>query len=216
VSQQINLYAPGLLPQRDVFSGAVILSALAGLTAMLLIVSAWASWTSARHSAQAQASKARLTELQTSVTQLSQTLANRKPSAQLAKELETLETQIAGRKEVMAVLQSGALGDTKGVSEYFRALARQRVDGLWLTGFTLMGAGSDITIEGKAISADLVPAYIVKLGKEQVLQGRGFATLNVQRARDDVNAGEDAKDPYLNFRMASRQGDSATSQKAAQ
>jgi hypothetical protein len=104
------------------------------------------------------------------------------------------------------VLKSGVLGDTKGVSEYFRAFARQTVDGLWLTGFSIVGAGNDISIDGRTLRAELVPGYVAKLRREDVLRGHGFGTLSVQKPPELLGAPTEPRKTaeFLDFRLASQ------------
>jgi hypothetical protein len=210
MSQQVNLYNPALLPKPDPFSGRMILITLSTLCIALLAAYALTAYLASRAVALEQLSSGRLTQIQSDISRLSQEMSSRKPAAQLTTELENLDAQLSGRNEVIAVLKSGALGDTKGVSEYFRAFARQSVDGLWLTGFTVAGAGSDISIEGRTLRAELVPIYIQRLNKEDALRGHGFATLSVQPPPEAAaNADNRKTGDFLEFRMASRAPDVA-------
>jgi hypothetical protein len=205
VSQQINLYNPALLPKPDPFSGKMILITLSTLCVTLVLAYGVTAWLSSRAVALEQLSSGRLAQVQAEITRLSQEVTGRKASPQLTAELESLDALLAGRNEVISVLKSGALGDTKGVSEYFRAFARQTVDGLWLTGFTVVGAGNDISIEGRAMRAELVPIYIQRLRHEDALRGHGFATLSVQAPPEFSLNGEAHKTgDFLEFHMASR------------
>jgi hypothetical protein len=205
VIQQINLYNPALLPRVDAFSGRVVLLALGGILLLSLLSYTWAAWNAARLAGEQQRRQGELTTLQSDITRLAQESAGRKPSPQLTAELESIDALLAGRNEVMTVLKGGSLGDTKGVSEYFRAFARETVDGLWLTGFSIVGAGSDISIEGRTLRAELVPGYIGKLRREQVLRGHGFGTLNVQLPADGATANTSRKTAeFLEFRLSSQ------------
>ncbi len=205
MSQQINLYNPALLPKADVFSGRMVLLAFAGIALLALLAYGWSAWDAARLAREEQQQEVRLATLQSEITRLSQEVAARKPNAQLTTELESLDALLAGRNEVIAVLKSGALGDTKGVSQYFRAFARQTLDGLWLTGFSIVGAGKDITIEGRTLRAELVPGYIGKLRREDVLRGHGFGTLSVQKPPVTGSDAEPHKHAeFLEFRLASQ------------
>ena len=208
MSQQINLYNLALLPKPDFFSGRTILITLSTLCIVLLLANAATAYLAARASAREQLSSSRLAQIQAEITRLSQELSARKPSPQLSAEMESLDALLAARNEVIGVLKSGVLGDTKGVSEYFRAFARQTLDGLWLTGFTVVGAGNDISIEGRALRADLVPIYLQRLRREDALRGHGFATLSVQPPTEVTLNGETRKlGDFLEFHMASRAAD---------
>ena len=206
MSQQINLYNRALLPKVDVFSGRTVLLALGGIAVLSLLIYGWTAWDASRLAQEERQSQAQLNTLQTEVTRLATEVAGRNPSPQLAAELESLDALLAGRNEVVAVLNSGILGDTKGVSEYFRAFARQTVDGLWLTGFSIVGAGNDISIEGRTLRAELVPGYVSKLRREDVLRGHTFGTLSVQKPPEVLGAaaGPRKTAEFLDFRLASQ------------
>jgi hypothetical protein len=101
-------------------------------------------------------------------------------------------------------LRSGAVGNTTGYSEYLRAFSRQVVPGLWLTGFKLTGDAAQISLRGGAVNPELVPVYIQKLGNESVMQGKTFATLQIQQPK--VDAKSDAKSApahYVEFTLHS-------------
>jgi hypothetical protein len=208
VSQQINLYNPALAPKVQLLSGQRLVLGLAAVLAVCLLISAAVGMDAARLTRAERAQAAHLAQLQSEVTALTQQVAGRKPSGELQAELQKLEALLAARHEVMALLASGSLGDTRGISEYLRAFARQTTDGLWLTGLSITGAGNDIVIQGRTLDADLVPAYLQKLRRETTLRGHGFGSLSVFRpAAPD---GADSVPPgYLEFRMATSERDAA-------
>ena len=215
MSQQINLYNPALLPKPDFFTGKPILISLAVCPSLWcwLCVGRLARFARV---AREQLSSGRLAQTQADITRLTQEVSGRKPSPQSASELESIDSLLAGRNEVISVLKSGVLGDTKGVSEYFRGFARQSVDGLWLTGLPVVGAGNDISIEGRALRADLVPIYIQRLGREESLRGHGFATLSVQPPPAVSLSGETRQTgDFLEFHMASRAPNAAATGRQA-
>jgi hypothetical protein len=218
VSQQINLYNPALIPKPDPLSGRVILLTLCGLCLTLTMAYAVSAWLAARAASREALSAGALAQMQSEITRLSQELSARKPSPELSAELASLDGLLAQRNDVIGVLKSGVLGDTKGASEYFRAFARQTVDGLWLTGFTVAGAGKDISIEGRTLQAELVPLYIQRLGREEALRGHGFATLSVQPPAEVSVSGTEARKTgeFLEFRMSSRAVDAPAGRGQAQ
>jgi len=203
--QQINLYNPALLPTADLFSGRMVLLGLGGLLLVSLIGVAWSSLEAANTAREEQRVEERLTALRNEVTSLSQQITVHRPSAQLSAELADLDALLAGRNEVVQVLHSGALGDTKGVSEYFRAFARQTLEGVWLTGFSIAGAGSDVVIEGRTVRAELVPTYLRMLRHEEVLRGHAFEALRIEKPAAALSANEAKKSAeFLEFRLSSR------------
>jgi len=213
VSQQVNLYNPALLPKPDVFSARVVLACLAASLALAVVLSASATWNATQLAEADRVSELHLTQTRDDITRMTQDLTARKPNSELTAELESLDALYAGRSEVIEVLKSGSLGDTNGVSGYFKALARENVEGLWLTGFTVVGAGKDITLEGRTLRADLVATYLRKLGDEEILRGHAFAMLRVQKPPivPGQPAGASAARPeYLEFRMGSHIAEAST------
>ena len=179
MSQQINLYNPALAPKVQVLSGRRLVLALAAVIAVCLLVWGVAGMDAARLAGRSARRPPSSPSSQAEMTALAQQVAARKPSAQLQGELQNLEALLAARNEVMALLASGRLGDTRGVSEYLRAFARQTTEGLWLTGLSIAQAGNDIVIQGRTLDADLVPVYLQKLRRETALRGHGFESLSV-------------------------------------
>jgi hypothetical protein len=208
VSQQINLYNPALAPKVQLLSGRRLVLGLAAVLALCVLISVVVGMDAARLTSAERMQAAQLGQLQSEVTALTQQVAGRKPSGELQAELQNLEALLAARHEVMALLASGSLGDTRGVSEYLRAFSRQATDGLWLTGLSITGAGNDIVIQGRTLDADLVPAYLQKLRRETTLRGHGFGSLSVFQPQPP--AGADGAPPgYLEFRMATSDRDAA-------
>ncbi len=204
MTQQINLYNPALAPKVELLSGHFVLLAVAGVLVLALTASMLATFDASRTAEREAVQAARLTQLQGEVTHLAQELAARKPDPRLQEELGNLEALLAAHREVIALIDGGALGDTRGVSEYFRAFARASVDGLWLTGFTIVGGGSSIAIQGRTVDAQLVPRYLGGLRKEEVLRGRSFESLSVSQP-PPAAAGQTRPGPeYLQFNMATQ------------
>ena len=98
-----------------------------------------------------------------------------------------------------------------------RALARQSVGGLWLTGFSITNGGNDVTLRGRMLNADLLPRFLGRLGAEKSFEGRGFRSLAIDQPKQaDVPAAINVASPgaappplpaapaYLMFEIATR------------
>lgn len=139
-----------------------------------------------------------------------------KGNAGLVAEVGRLEMELKSARDAMSVLEGGAMGNRNGFAKYLQAFSRQALDGLWLTGFTVGGSG-EVAIQGRAISADLLPEYIQKMNKEPALQGRAFSALEMRRpAVVPAAPAKDGEKPvaavprYLEFNLAtSEPGDGA-------
>lgn len=106
--------------------------------------------------------------------------SGQKGASVLDAEIQRLEATLKTARDSMNVLEGGALGNRDGFARYMQAFARQSLDGLWLTGFTVAGGG-DVAIEGRVLRPELVPAYIQRLNGEPALKGRAFAALDLRR-----------------------------------
>lgn len=129
----------------------------------------------------------------------------------IEQELKKVEAEAVAQREIINALKSGVIGNTSGYSEYMRAFARQTLGGLWLTGFSIDGDATQMSISGAALSPELVPAYIMRLNNETVMRGKTFASLQMQLPKPDANkpasgkadAGKAAAPQYLEFNLLS-------------
>lgn len=205
MSQQINLFNTAFEPQRRLLSVNSMALALGGLAVMMLLLGGLAQWQVALLQHEAKAGAARLELAQARMTQASAEFVPRKPDPSLQARLAEAEAKLAALQKVEAIVAKGGLGNTQGYAEYFRALARQGVDGLWLTGVSVDGAGTDIGVRGRALDPALVPGYIGRLRNEPIMQGKTIGNLAIDQAKATGDA-KDARQPsYVEFRFESAQ-----------
>jgi hypothetical protein len=154
---------------------------------------------------EADAGAQQLTKKQARLASVGTEFAPRQKSAALEAEVAEAEAQLASLRKVSAVLDSGELGNTRGYSEYFKALARQNVDGLWLTGVSVAAGGNDIGVRGRALDPALLPGYLGRLTREDTLRGKAFGSLQISQAAPVKMAGKDAgaPAPYVEFSLQS-------------
>jgi len=137
---------------------------------------------------------------QTRLTKFTNEFSPQQSGKQLEDELKQLEAQVAAQETILNMLKSGALGNTEGYSEYMRAFARQTINGLWLTAFDIVGDGAQMSLSGAVVNPQLVPAYIQRLGREKVMHGKTFSTLQMQQPKKD---GERLIPRYVEFNLHS-------------
>ena len=99
----------------------------------------------------------------------------------LQTEVSKLEKERDEQKELIETLKTSAGGNTTGFSEYMRAFSRQVVQGLWLASFKVSGDGMEINLSGAVLNPELLPAYVQRLGKEKIMQGKIFSTLHMKQ-----------------------------------
>jgi hypothetical protein len=213
VSQQVNLFNPAFEEQKQVFGAATMAQALAVLLAGVIALGVYGNAQVAALQREADAGARQLEKKQARLTSVGTEFAPRQKSAALEAEVAAAEAQLASLRKVSAVLDSGELGNTQGYSEYFKALARQNIDGLWLTGVSVASAGNDIGVRGRALDAALLPGYLGRLTREATMRGKAFGSLQISRpapgqAAPLTVAAKDGREataaaPYVEFSLQS-------------
>jgi len=204
VTQEINLLGPQFRPRRRTLNSAAYLGPL-------LIVFAIAGFGFAmfqKHQAntlrkQLAAAEDGLQREQDAQRKLAQEVAQIKKDPALEAEVLQIERRLMAVRLDMSALKEGAIGETRGFSDFMRALAQQSIDGVWLTGFSVGAAGDEISISGRALRAELVPAYLKRLGQDPFFSGRSFAALDIAQSRQDARA-EQSGAASLAFSLMSR------------
>jgi len=180
--QQVNLLAPMYRKQRALFSARVSIGIclLVGVALTLIyFVTVWRGSVIANE-------YTRLVETRDIATRRVNELA-----AQLqgqtgdpsAKAEVTALTQERDRKaQALQALALREADSTVGFSPQFIGLARQRLNGLWLTKIEL--SGGQLALQGVALSEELIPRYLRRLGAEGVFAGTAFQQASLERAAD--------------------------------
>jgi hypothetical protein len=208
LSQQINLYNPQFERQKQLLTAPSMAAALGVLLLGLVGMSVFADVRVAGLQAETAAGAQRLAFAQKRLAQVNTEFAPRSTDARVAADLAEAQAEHAALEHVADAIKRGDLGDTHGYAEYFRALARQHVEGLWLTGVSVAGAGSDIGIRGRTLDAALVPGYLARLRNEPALQGKAVGSMVIGQAAALKVHGADGKDteapaPYVEFSLQS-------------
>jgi len=203
VSQQINLYNPLLLKQKKIFSARTMAQALALIALGLAAFYGFARYQVASLQTETKRSTQRHEAVLAKLARTTQQFGPRQKSAELEANIKQIEAELLALAEVQTALKQGGLVSANGFSAYFKALARQAVEGVWLTGFTI--AGSEMAISGRTLKPGLVPDYIARLSGEQVMQGRKFAMLEMRQPEAVVaKDGKSSAVPrYIEFSLQS-------------
>lgn len=203
MSQQINLFNPVFRKQGFSYASATAMLYGVGIAVAFAALGAvYEDYQLRAVQTRAQAADQAYKEATSLHDKLAAEQARQKPDARLETEIVMQDAQLKGRREIIETLKSGAVGNTRGFSEYMRAFSRQSINGLWLTGFDI--AGNELALQGRALSADLVASYLKQLNREQALQGRQFAAMRISqpppepavqpRTGQDAKARKDAKE----------------------
>ncbi|MBL8414142.1 MAG: hypothetical protein JNM42_06875 [Propionivibrio sp.] len=180
MSQQINLYEIRLRPRNELAIARNLGIAALALLLLMTTMALWARFDADRKSTAAAVSQKQVAAEQERLTALSNMVAQRQVSPALASELEIAKATLSVRSDVVAMLDSGTLGNTSGFSALMSGFARHSQSDLWLTGFLLTAGGTEIEIRGRLLDPSRLPAYVQRLRSEPVFQGRRFAALEMR------------------------------------
>lgn len=206
--QQVNLFNPAFQPQKQILSSATIALAVGAVIAGLGILALAGKMETDALRQQANSGAAQLEKRQARLAAANLEFAPRQKDASLDAQIAEALAQLTAMRHISGALSRGELGDTSGFAGYFKALARQSVHGLWLTGVTVGAGGSQIGIEGRAVDPAMVPGYLNRLTHEPLMQGKSFASLQIGEAAPLQVQDADGKPatrpaPYIEFSLQS-------------
>ena len=215
MSQQINLFNPVFLRKEKYFS------ALAGMQAIgLLVLGMLGFYVYAVFEMDGLTRQAALLDRQQLAAQgrLAKVTAEfgvKPADAALAAQAKDMQAGIVARQGLLSALDSGSFGAERGLAEYMRALARQAVQGLWLTAFSVDEGGVNFSISGMALSPELVPVFVRGLGAEKSLRGRSLDNLAMSRQAFAVTpprATQALQVPVIAFVLSSGMGEAGATE----
>ena len=188
MSQQINLYNPLFLRREKHFSAVTILWSLLAVAILLASYCGYVTY-----AVRAPEERAKYYEKQVLYkrSEMVDTVARYSPEGrnkQLEADVKNLETLLAARQEIWRSLNSLELGTGSGFADYLEAFSRRSVPGVWLTGFSIGGAGGDLAIRGRVLRPELVSAFLAALGQEAVMRGRKVAELKLDADEETAPA----------------------------
>ena len=184
MSQQINLFDPRFRPQAPHFSSLTLVVAVLGAAAVLLGIGELYAYQNRKLEATVAQTDQRAAQLREQATKLAQQFGEQGRSTALADELARIEEQLRQRHGLLDGIRGGAATSVEGFSPYLTALARQAMQGVWLTGVEIAGASGDLVLKGRVTDSELVPLYIQRLNREPLFQGRAVRELHLAAKGD--------------------------------
>lgn len=189
MSQQINLFNPLFMAQKKVFSAVAMARALGVLLLGCGALGLYGQQHSRQLAHETNLGAERLAQKQARLDKVNSAYPPRESDKALIAEAAALEARLALLRQASDSIARGELGNQQGYAGAFRALARQSSEGLWLTGVRIDGAVERISLEGRALDAALVPAYLGRLGREPVLEGKRFDSLRIGQPKEAKEGG---------------------------
>ncbi len=104
-----------------------------------------------------------------------------------SEQLEEATRSLREKQIVLSLVQGSTLGDTLGFSRHLLSLARRDTDGLWLTHISLSALGDKTRLEGQALRAELVPAYLQSLAEEAPFATQRFYQFQIDGSEEPTS-----------------------------
>lgn len=185
IDQQVNLYHPEFRPETNAFQSIFMLKSIAILGIALSLIYTFAQ----------QGVSSVYAELEVVARQEAtaiERLQNVRPLIQAvtgelswSEQLSDASRMLAERQAMLSLIQGESLGDTEGFSRHLSALARQDIDGIWITRIVLSALGDKTRIDGRAIRAELVPLYVQNLTEEPAFTEQRFHRFEIDNPVDE-------------------------------
>jgi Tfp pilus assembly protein PilN len=200
MSQQINLFTPAFRKQKKHFSAVAMLQALLLVIAGVAALYGYAVWQFGTLEGRLVDNERELKERRAQLVSMTKEISVQGRNKKLEEEVLQTEAQLHKRLELRTELITGVGGNVDGFSRLLTALANRTMNGVWLTSIAIRGKANDLVIKGRALSSDLVPAYVDSLGKEPALAGRAVSALQLATREGAPGPGMAAGEPLQTFR----------------
>jgi Tfp pilus assembly protein PilN len=99
--------------------------------------------------------------------------------AVLSERLATEEREVQALEAVARTLSTGGLAHTTGFVAPLQAFGHTATEGVWLTGLSLDNRRGALVVEGHALDASRVPAYLQTLRAEPYFVGTTFSAIEL-------------------------------------
>ncbi len=185
MSQQINLFSASLRPTPALLSASRLAMALGILVLAMLGHGAYLSYQAWQEGLVLDQANARLKDIQDQTVKFGPASIRAKSQA-MEQSIEQADLELRVRQALLERLKGGGLGNTKGYSDYMIALARQKTAGVWITGLTVAAGGGEFKIQGGVARPEILPGYIRRLNREDVLRGRQIGDLRMQSKEMEI------------------------------
>jgi len=191
--QQVNLYQEELKKQKLKYSAVMMLQLISVLIVIMSVVSGIKYWQlnqqqKSRVTFQ-QKQKIAMAELQ----KTQQELSVRQKDIKLVRRLAEKTKELTNKQKVLGILNQDKFGNTKGFVPHISGLARQKIDGLWLTRLKIAEGGVNVELHGTTSKPSLLPKYLQRLSAEKIFSGTEFTDMLIAR--------QEKKTSWLDFSL---------------
>ena len=181
MSQQINLYQPMFRKQRRVLCASAMLQTLAIVVCGFMSLYAYGLSQVHLLGEEVEGLHQQRDDARARLVGLEQQVPVRAESLDIIERVRLLRLEVNQRRQLLAALSTRVAAEQDGFASFLAGLARQRIEGLWLTGIHISEGGQRLSIRGRALRPELVPVLVRQLGREPSFDGLAFGALNIDR-----------------------------------
>jgi hypothetical protein len=193
--QQVNLYEPIFREDHKLFSATAICVGLGIVAVGLMAITLFSLWRVHGLDRQLRAVHAQQAEQKKFMAQANAIVDQAGSHETMEIHLQAMVADLARRQQALRYLRGGdAVGAggpvlvNRGFVGLMTALARQQLDGLWLTGATFVSGSGSFELTGGAISADLVPIYLARLMNEPAISGTKLQSIEIRQPKKPIGS----------------------------
>lgn len=200
--QQVNLFQDELKIRKLKYSAPFLVQLSLFLLVILSAVAGFNYVQVQQHQANLVENKQQHKFAMEELQKIQAELSLRKKDTNLAKRILQKTDELANKQKVLNILSKDEFGNTKGFIEHVSGLARQRIDGLWLTQIRISEGGTGVTLQGTTSKPSLLPKYLQRLSSEKAFSGIVFQSLLMAR--------QEKKKQWLNFSLQNQKTEGVT------
>ena len=179
--QHINFYGELDRKQELPFSARQLLVAMAVLTLVLCLPYGWVYFSQVKSANTLKSLQQQHGPIKKRLDAVTKSRDELLKDTKYTKLIENAERELNFKQRVMTKVSRPQDNSFNGFAQYLLGLARQHVQGLWLTEINLQQSGETMSMQGRALQPELVPRYIQGLRAETVFMGKQFREFSVEQ-----------------------------------
>ena len=197
--QQVNLYQDALKKQKLRYSASTLLQLILSVIIVMSLFTAYAWYELEQNRQEFAQLQTKQQQVMARLEKIQAELALRKKDARIAQLLQDKERELKNKQKVLNILSRDEFGNTRGFIGQMTGLARQRIEGLWLTRVRIANGGTDVALYGTTYRASLLPRYLQRLTAEKSFIGTEFESMLLAR--------QEKKTSWLDFSLQNIKND---------
>lgn len=181
MTQQVNLYRDDVILRAEKLDARVLLQLLAALAGALLLGSAGLGVWDRLQAGSLAGLRENAALGKSGLVELEVRYKGHADSAALDAQVARLESELRARQHLIELIGASS-ANRSGFSPQLEGLALGRVPGMWLDAFRFSHGGRALELSGRALRPDLVPGFVLELGRQTPFAGTEFNALLLERA----------------------------------